>query len=192
MKKSWRVFKTDSTASEHDELSFRRAYEQYASNIYKVGLLYLKQPSAAEDVVQDVFLELWQKREKLLSLPQLENYLFIIARNNIFDRFRKEKYADLYLKEALALTDPMQEHSLLDSVQQKEYHDILQEAIADLPIERRKIYQCWADGLSYKKIAELQDISINTVKTQLRLAQQSIRTHMAQKILFIMMAIFFS
>ena len=74
------------------EYAFTRLFDHYRGTIYGVALKFLKSPVLAEEIVQDVFLKVWHKREEMAGVKNLDAYLFIMARNFIFDRIKKMSY----------------------------------------------------------------------------------------------------
>src|SRR5690554_5839468 len=75
--------------SEGSEMAFTKIFDHYRPRIYSVALKMLKSASLAEEVVQEVFLKVWMLREEMATITNFEGYLFIMARNNIYDRFKK-------------------------------------------------------------------------------------------------------
>jgi len=69
--------------AEGDESAFRKLFEHYWDNIYSVALAFTKSPVIAEEMVQDVFVKIWTKRQYLPEVQKFSDYLFIIARNHI-------------------------------------------------------------------------------------------------------------
>src|SRR5438552_2957533 len=75
-----------------DEVAFTQLFRDYSPTVYKAAHLFLKSNTLAEEVVQDVFLKLWLKRAEMDVIRRLDDYLFIMARNLIFDRIKKRAY----------------------------------------------------------------------------------------------------
>jgi RNA polymerase sigma-70 factor (ECF subfamily) len=159
------------------EYAFTRLFDHYRGTIYSVGLKFLKSPVLAEEIVQDVFLKVWHKREEMASVKRLDAYLFIMARNFIFDRIKKMSY------EAVDEISALELHSSTDDteylVRQHQCQQLLQQAIDMLPSQQRQVYQfAKQDGLSHEMIAEKMQLSRLTVKKHMAMALQSIRKHL--------------
>ena len=135
------------------EYAFTRLFDQYRGTIYGVSLKFLKSPVLAEEIVQDVFLKVWHKREEIASVKRLDAYLFIMARNFIFDRIKKMSY-----EAADEISLVKQQSSADDSeylVRQHQCQQLLQQAIDMLPSQQRQVYQfAKQEGLTHEMIAE--------------------------------------
>ena len=159
------------------EYAFTRLFDQYRGTIYSVSLKFLKSPVLAEEIVQDVFLKVWHKREEMASVKRLDAYLFVMARNFIFDRIKKMSY------EAADEISLVKQQSAADDseylVRQHQCQQLLQQAIDMLPFQQRQVYQfAKMDGLSHEVIAEKMQLSRHTVKKHMAMALQSIRKHL--------------
>lgn len=159
------------------EFAFTRLFDHYRSHIYGVAIKFLKSPVLAEEVVQDVFMKVWHNREEMDTVKQLNAYLFIMARNFIFDRIKKMSYEVI---EERAL--PKQESTADDTeylVRHHQCQQLLQQAINQLPPQQRQVYQfAKVEGLSHETIAEKMHLSRHTVKKHMAMALQHIRKHL--------------
>lgn len=159
------------------EYAFTRLFDQYRGTIYGVALKFLKSPVLAEEIVQDVFLKVWHKREEIALVKRLDAYLFIMARNFIFHRIKKISY------EAVAEISIAKQQSSPDDteylVRQHECQQLLQHAVDMLPAQQRQVYQfAKQDGLSHEMIAEKMQLSKHTVKKHMAMALQAIRKYL--------------
>ncbi|UII25393.1 RNA polymerase sigma-70 factor [Fulvivirga maritima] len=159
---------------EGDQKAFTQLYDQYRARLYSVALRLLKSPTRAEGVVQEVFLKLWKDREKLDSIKKIENYLFVMARNKIYDRFEKlanEQEADKVFwerKEHVTQAD----NELLE----KQYEEILNSILKKLTPQQQEVYKLSKEEhLSQQEIADQMNISRLTVKTHMANALKIIR-----------------
>ena len=159
------------------EYAFTRLFDHYRGIIYSVAFKFLKSPVLAEETVQDVFLKVWHKREEIASVKRLDAYLFIMARNFIFDRIKKMSY------ETAAEISIAKHQSTADDteylVRQHECQELLQQAIELLPPQQRQVYHfAKVDELSHEMIAERMQLSKHTVKKHMAMALQTIRKHL--------------
>lgn len=159
------------------EFAFTRLFDHYRGHIYGVAIKFLKSPVLAEEVVQDVFMKVWHNREEMATVKQLNAYLFIMARNFIFDRIKKMSYEVI---EERAL--PKQESTADDTeylVRHHQCQQLLQQVINQLPPQQRQVYQfAKVEGLSHETIAEKMHLSRHTVKKHMAMALQHIRKHL--------------
>ena len=161
--------------AEGDEQAFKNLFHQYWDNIYGVSLMLTKSAVLAEDMVQEIFLKVWLKKEQLPGVENFGNFIFIIARNHIFDTLRKKSREQEFTKHLITYfkTDPNNpEQELL----QKESKNLVQNAINNLPGQQRLVYQLSRDkGLSQEEIADQLGLSRNTVRNHMARALQAIR-----------------
>jgi RNA polymerase sigma-70 factor (family 1) len=172
--------------------AFTQIYRVYAPRIHGVALTYLEQDIDADELVQDVFIKVWNKRDKLTSVDNFKSWIFIIARNSIFDHFRRKR-SDL--KKHLIYSKNLQTtvEDTSDRVEDRQYTRILETALNQLPPQRKKIYElARIKGLSTAEIAQEMGISRHTVKNQLKSANQAVREYFKENLdLLLIAAIFF-
>lgn len=160
------------------ELAFTKIFDHYRTQIYRVALRMLKSTSQAEEVVQEVFLKIWILREDMANIKNFEGYLFIMARNNIYDKFKKlarEKNAVRSLHGEKTKSVDNTDHSIIE----EQYSELLQQTLAKLPPRQKQIYHLSRDqGMSYKQIGKQLNISHLTVKKHMAEALGFIRKHL--------------
>jgi RNA polymerase sigma-70 factor (family 1) len=128
-----------------------------------------------EDLVQDVFLRLWEKRDTLND-ETLRSYLFSIARNCFLKNVRRQKY-DLKFRSALLNRKDTESPEFL--LEMKEFDQRLQKVIAGMPEKCRTVFlMSRHDGMSYREIAERFNVSIKAVEKQMSKALAILREQM--------------
>lgn len=161
-----------------NEAAFSALVERYWPRIYGHALAYAKSLPAAEEITQDVFMDIWNSREKLPAVEQFSNYLFIVARNRVFKAMRKR------LEETTALEDIHPAADIWLPDQQAEYreiHALLTKGISHLPPARRQVFtMSRMEGKGYEQISQELQISRNTVKEHIVKALHFLRHYMAQ------------
>ena len=121
--------------------AFTALYKQYWKQVYNFSRLYLTSADAAEEVVQEVFIKIWETREFLREDDHFKGLLFIITRNLIFNRHRKNVNEDFYKVTVLAaLQEPYDVEEEIDAHNLQEYIDRL---IDELPPRRREIFNLY-------------------------------------------------
>ena len=154
--------------------AFDRIYHKYSRKLFAFALRFLKDRQEVEDIVQKVFLVVWERRERLNEDKSIEGYLFKIIRNEIYDQLKlriiREHYCDFILN------NPEQD---LDDLEKKKMIERVFELVDNLPERRAKIFRMSKEeGLTYKEIAERLDITENTVDTQIRHSLNYLRREM--------------
>lgn len=160
--------------SQGSELAFTNMYNQYKNIVYSTALRITKSKIQAEEAVQDVFLKIWQNRKNLSEVNNLENYIYIISRNHLFNSIKK-----MARETHLISTISKNESSFTDtdnSIKDEQYNTILNQIVNQLPPQQQKVYKMakW-DGLSHQKIGENLGISTETVKKHMAQALKFIR-----------------
>lgn len=155
--------------------------ERHWNLLYSQSLAYLKDSFKAQDLVQEVFLAVWKNRHKLPAVESPENYLFIIARNMIFNEVRKKIMLPLTENLENYYTEKQQQpDQVLDA---REVNTLLQAAVSQLPPQRKRVFELSRnEGMTYEAIARHLGISRETVKVQmvkaLAFIRQFIRYHL--------------
>lgn len=168
-----------STSSNH-ELLFCGLFRQHEHRLHTLAFRLTKSDQVAKDIIQEVFLKLWEHREHIDAIVDLEAWLYRLTENKVIDYLRKVA-ADDRLRKVICnriqqITDEAEQY-----IAAKEYNEIIRQAVSQLPPQRKLIYQLNKDeGMSYEQIANELQISRHTVKNQLFSAVQSVRSFIAR------------
>lgn len=160
---------------EGDKEAFRFFFEKYYSDLCNLVNLYLHDPVMSEEIVQDIFIYLWEKKENIRIESSLKSYLLRASKNRSLNYIRNKKIKlDIYSrlndfdKGTIEMPD-----SVLDSNQLRE---IINTAIDSLPGRCREIYILGKEkNMSYKEISEELGISVKTVEVQMGKALKKLR-----------------
>ena len=164
--------------AEGNEAAFTALFEHYQPNIYSIAYKLTRQVPLAEETVQDVFLKIWVKRENLPEIEFFPAFLFKIAENTIYSTLRK-LYREKEQKEAFhSQPSTASLNYTEDAVLQKQYDQLLDQAIARLPEKQRQTYVLIRrQGLKREEVALLLQVSPETVKSNLDQALRNIRAY---------------
>ena len=157
-------------------LAFNTLYKEYSGRLYRFALGYLKSEAEAEELVQEVFTKIWEKRADLKKELSFKSFLFTIAFNIIRKHFRTKTYLSEYFKTGIIPDLDMQTSQKItyDSLYQ-----YITELVNQLPARRKEIFiKSRFEGLSINEIAEKLKISHKTVENQLTEALKFIRTNL--------------
>jgi RNA polymerase sigma-70 factor (family 1) len=164
---------------EGDRQAFATLYSHYAPLLYKaVYPLTNKSKEDTEEIIQELFVKIWARRDNMLTIQSFRPFIFRLARNRVIDWYRKKEtkknyctfYSENYRDEAVSVTD-----NLLF----EEYYAIAMEAIAKLPSRQKQIFNLrHTDDLSLSEIAGELRISLNAVKKQLYQATRFVREYL--------------
>ena len=169
-----------------DTVAFESIFHLYHKRVYAFALGLLKSSFDAEEIVQNVFLALWNQRHKLNISDSFTSYIFAIARHQIYESIRlkinKEAFTEYYLENNVEYSFITEEEVTYNELESK-----IQKCIALLPERRREIFRLSRfEKLSYREIAEKLDISENTVDTQIRHALNSLRIQLTEYLILIL------
>jgi len=170
-----------------EEQDFRQLYNTYRSKIYSIACKLLGNESAAEDVVQEVFIKLWIHRDKLSEISYFNSYLNTITRNHIFNALRKIAHEDAFLRNLLSKSEKTGKDGF-DAVVYNQLQKLVNSAVELLPPQQKKIYfLSRSEGLDHKEIAERLHLSKSTVKGHiveaLRFIKHYLTTHTDQALM---------
>lgn len=158
--------------------AFTQLYEQYSHSLYLNLLKLVKLESTAEDILQDTFVKIWERRASLSIESNLGGYLFRVAQHNAHDSFRKLK-RDQVLRDYILNVSVGEYDSLEKSLLDHEESPSLSNAIEHLPPQRRQVFQlCKLEGKSYKDVSSLLGISTSTINDHIVKAMRFIRDYM--------------
>lgn len=160
---------------EGDQVAYTEIFERYKVMLYKHAFRLLNDQDEANDVIQDLFLTLWQKRDSLIFKTALSSYLYNSVRNRIFDQIAHQKVAARYID---SIRDFVEQGTYItdEQIRAKELSVIIEREIAALPPKMGEVFRLSREGdFSYKEIAQQLNISDKTVKQQVYNAAKILR-----------------
>ena len=161
--------------------AFRYLYDKYASTLRYFSAKYVDDDATIEDVVQDAFLNLWEKRNEFKTESTIKAYLYKIVRSFSVDTIRRRNIANRYA-EKIVLEKEDQEF-FLENIVESEVFQMIQTVFNELSPSCREVYQLSLHGKSHEEISQLLDISINTVKKHKNNANHYMRERL--KVIFL-------
>lgn len=145
-----------------DIRAFELIYSRYAVNLYRFALKYLRSEDEAQEMVQSVFVKIWDLRKKIKTDTSFKSFIFTIAYNNMCKLFRKRKYNKEFVNEILYLNQPSSETE--QTIDYKSLIDSMEKIIEKLPEKQKTIFiKSRYEGKSTKEIAEDVGLSPGTV-----------------------------
>lgn len=149
------------------QFAFEKLFEKYSQKLFRFSFSYLKSEADSEEIVQNVFLKIWENRQNLRDETSFKSYLFTIAFNVIRKNFNQKAKENKYkteLLEVLATENPMLETNSDFEV----YVLKLEQLIEQMPDRRKEIFlKRKKEGKSVREIASSMDISPKTVENQI-------------------------
>lgn len=154
---------------------FHNIFKQYYQALCAFSFRYLADADVANDIVQDAFVKLWQIRKDFLYIHQVKAFLYTTVHNKAINELEHSLIVNEYSKKILAKNKDDFFH---DTVIEKETYRILLEAIDKLPTQCRAIMRLALLEKTNSEIANLLQISPETVHTQKRLAYKKLRKYL--------------
>lgn len=155
-----------------DELSYTLLVERHWQKVLQHALSFVKSYPVAEELTQDVFIQIWEKREKLSSLNNFDNYLFIVSRNLIISHIRKK------LIETDSLKDEKLQEMFFKPDEQYEFQElvgIINEGAALLQEPRRSVFL----------LSRMEGRDADYISKELGIAKRTVRWHLVQALNFL-------
>ncbi|MDP2112478.1 MAG: RNA polymerase sigma-70 factor [Bacteroidota bacterium] len=154
-----------------DQQAFKELYLAYFDRLYKFAFSILHSAEFAEEAVNDVFLNIWQKRSTLKNIASLSSYLFISTKNTSFNylsKFRKERNTSLDDVLVRFEADELTPETAFFTA---EIRNEIEQAINQLPPKTKLVFQmAKVEGMKYKEIADILSISVNTIDNHIATA----------------------
>lgn len=174
-----------------DEHAFFVLYERYKVRLYVNMIKIVRSEPVAEELLQDVFLKVWDQRAAIDPSLSFQAYLFRISSNLAIDFYRKA--ARRRVIEALSATGPDAYDHVEQYIDFKEAEVLLGEAIGKLPPQRQHIFRlCRIEGKSYEEVADLLGISRGTVQDHMVKANRFLREFLGKGLGFYLVLLAFT
>jgi len=162
-----------------DKNAFEQLYHNYWHHLFLAAYNVLKDKAVCEDIVQEVFLQVWNRRESIRIESSLEAYLFSMVRYSVFRHIKKEKAGCSRLFEQLG--SRLYNATPEDITIEKNIHSHIAGAVNSLPEKCREIYRLSREEqLSHHEIATRLNISTKTVENHISIALKKIRFTMTK------------
>ncbi len=164
-----------------DERAFRKLFDLYKERFYAVILKMTGSDEIAKDIVQDVFMNIWSKRESLMNVDNLSAYLFTAVYRRVYHHYRKVALEKRLLQTAPQINESV--NTTEEMILAHESNNLISRAVAKLPPQQQLVFKLSRqEGFSREEIAIKLHISPNTVKNHLADAIKFIRTFLGNSV----------
>jgi RNA polymerase sigma-70 factor (ECF subfamily) len=174
-----------------DIRSFERVFMLYAENLVRYATTIVKDTEEAEDIVQQLFVSIWEKKGIPEMNTSLKSYLYRSVFNTSLNKIKQIKVRASYASDTIHTSDgltPGTEQML----EQKETMALIEQAINELPEQCRRIFKmCKLEQMRYQQIADELSISIKTVENQMGKALKHMRERLKDYALFVFIYLFY-
>ena len=167
--------------SRGNEQAFCELVDAYSAILHSFIYKHTESRELAEEIVQDIFTQVWLTRETLTEVRNFYTYLYVLCRNRAFNELKK------LAREKKRLHQWQQEQEVISGGEESglpyEYLDLVKEAVEQLPAQQKKVWTLSRkDGLTYQQVAEQLQISRETVKSYLKAANTGILKFLTARI----------
>jgi len=171
-----------------DILAFDEVYKLFSQKLFSFVFKILKNEAEVDDIVQEVFVKLWESRNKLEDYNLLNSYIFTIAYNNSIDLIRKRISNNKYLEHLKYSATLNLTPSIISQIEFNELNSQVEKLIANLPNRQKQVYLLHREeGLTYSEIAKQLGISKNTVEIHMVKALKYLRNNIDNSLLINML-----
>jgi RNA polymerase sigma-19 factor, ECF subfamily len=172
--------------------AFSEIYNRYWDGLYIHCLKMLKDESEAQDLVQELFISLWEKSNELDLKINVAGYLYVTARHRVLNAIRKRKNYNRFI-DALSDYIAVLDDTILDQISEKELAAAIDNEIQNLPDKMKEVFICSRrEYLSHREIAEKLGISDKTVKKQVANAIKILKLKIGAYEVMILMVYFYN
>jgi len=173
--KEWTILRE--TFDENPEKAFESLYDGLWSRLFSIALNYVRDTAVAQEIVQDVFVTLWVKREKLVRIDDIGSFALRAVRNRIYDHFDKKsvrhRYHENFVKTAVVEHNPIQ-----DELEYRETLERIDIEIGKLPQTTQRIFRLSRfERFSNMEIASTLKLSVKSVEYHITQALKHLRTN---------------
>ena len=161
--------------------AFERIYVEYSPKVLRFAQRYMKNKNDVEEIVQDVFIRLWDARANINTELNFDNYLFTITRNLIFN-YNRTRINEIYLQDTVLASLQNEYYMLEDDIVAHNLAQYINNIVEQFPPKQREVFNLSRrQMLSYKEIAAQLNISEKTVESHIYQALKTIRKKLEQE-----------
>ena len=179
MNVSFKLDKTLKELSKDQESSLEEIYNYYYPRLYDFSRSFLKLEQGIDDILQEVFIRIWQNRRKIKDPESFNSYIFIITRNLLLNELRS-RLNHKSLKEEIRRLSIAKEYEGYEQAQYRDLKNRVEELIEELPQRQKEIFVLSRnEGLSHKEIAGRLQITTKTVEYHISLSIKFLKSRLS-------------
>jgi RNA polymerase sigma-70 factor (family 1) len=161
----------------NDQQAFKQIYFLYSGRLYGNILKLVKSEPVAQEILQDVFIKIWDHRHSINTAKSFHAYLFRIAENMVCNFYKKASRDKVALRLLMSRSSEQYCH-IEEEIFCKEEASFLSDAIGGLPPQRRQVFElCKMEGKSYDEVSRLLGISVSTISDHIVKANRFLKEY---------------
>lgn len=160
----------------NDVEAFRKLFVHYNNSLYKLAFSLTGSQQVSEDIISETFAGLWQGRGRLLEIENLTVYLYVAVKNLSLRHLSRSNNHEIFSLDDVHVENlPATQRSPEDMTISREMIRLINEAVDSLPPECRLIFRLIReDGLKYREVSRILDISVKTIDAQMAIASRKL------------------
>ena len=160
---------------ENDEAAFELIFNKFSKKLYYFTLSYVHSQTETEEIIQNVFVSLWENRDMLSEAFPIQNYLYKVTINHIYNYFKHQLVRRRYF-EKMILEGKDEDHEVMQGILTNDLGEIMNKIIGELPLRQQVIFRLSrAEGLCHAEIAKQLGLSVRSVENQIYRSLKYIR-----------------
>ncbi|MEN8203617.1 MAG: RNA polymerase sigma-70 factor [Bacteroidota bacterium] len=173
-----------------DVFAFNELFHKYSQKVYNFSIKHLENEEDVKDLIQEIFMKIWDKRKEIDAGKSFNAFLFTITLNSIRDYFRKKVKNRKLINKWLEETEPYSD-STMRSIEFKSFEKVVGTMAEQLPQKRQMVFRLSRiEGLSNDEIAKKMNIQKKTVENHLNLALRYLREKLQEEHSFLVILFF--
>ena len=169
-----------------DEYAFELLFREYYGQLTRFTWRYVKSKAVAEGLVQDIFSDIWENREELELSGSIRPYLYKVVRNHSLNYIKHQEVKQKYDPQWMDQKETPMIH-YRDEKREEQIRQAIEKAVEELPERSKMTYKLHRhDGLTYQEIAEVMDVSVKTVESQMTRTLKILREKLAYLLSFLL------
>jgi RNA polymerase sigma-70 factor, ECF subfamily len=160
---------------ENDKPAFELIFNKFSKKLYYFTLSYVHSKTETEEIIQNVFVALWENRDMLSEAFPIQNYLYRVTINHIYNYYKHQLVRRRYVNNMI-LEGTDEDHEALQGILTNDLGEIVNKIVGELPLRQRVIFRLSrTDGLCHAEIAQRLGLSVRSVENQIYRALKYIR-----------------
>jgi RNA polymerase sigma-70 factor (ECF subfamily) len=160
---------------DNDQPAFELVFNKFSKKLYYFTLGYVHAPVEAEEIIQNVFVALWENRDMLSEAFPIQNYLYKVTVNHIYNYFKHRLVRRRYV-ENMIVEGIDKDGEAMQNIFSNDLEDVVYKIVEELPLRQKVIFKLSRlEGLCHAEIADRLGISIRSVENQIYRALKYIR-----------------
>lgn len=173
-----------------DHQAFEKLFKCYYLPLTRFSWRYVKSKAVAEELVQEIFSEIWEDRRELNIVESVRSYLYKAVKHRSLNYLKHQRIEFKYDRRWIEEKETVATIDFTDQERIEQIKEAIQKAVEELPPRSKMTYKLHRyDGLTYREIAEVMDVSVKTVESQMTRTLKILRERLSHLLPFLLVAL---